>query len=141
MASRITSLGPRSGLAATIAIAPVTDWKLYDSVYTERYMQTPELNEQGYDNTSIVERADQFSPLGPRYFLIHGTGDDNVHFQNAALLTQSLVDSNPSYEYSSFYYTNRAHSLVGPRGETNQHLYRTLTRFLLTALDLPGTVA
>jgi dipeptidyl-peptidase-4 len=140
MASRITSLGTRSGLAATIGVAPVTDWKLYDSIYTERYMRTPALNAEGYDNSSVLARTPIFSPLGPQFFLIHGTGDDNVHFQNSALLAERLVDSNPGYDFSSFYYPNRAHSLVGPNGETNQHLYRMLTRFLLQALRLPGTV-
>lgn len=141
MSSKITSLGLRSGLAATIAVAPVTDWRLYDSVYTERYMRTPALNWDGYNNSSVLDNVSMFSSEGPNYFLIHGTGDDNVHFQNSALLVEKLVEEIPNYDFSSFYYPNRAHGLVGPRGENNQHLYRMLARFLLRTLQLPGDVS
>lgn len=62
------------------------DWKFYDSVYTERYMNTPALNEDGYSNSSVVNRVKSFK--NHQYLLIHGTGDDNVHFQNTAVLAR-----------------------------------------------------
>lgn len=73
-----------AGLRTAVAVAPVTDWRLYDSIYTERYMRTPAAddNAAGYDAASVLQRV---AMLMPNYLLVHGTGDDNVHFQNSAL--------------------------------------------------------
>ena len=71
-----------------IAVAPVTNWRFYDTVYTERYLQTPQLNASGYDNNSPSTYA---ANLSGNFLLIHGTGDDNVHFQNTEALVNRLV--------------------------------------------------
>ena len=71
-----------------MAVAPVTDWRYYDSVYTERYMSTPQLNRDGYDNSSVSE-MDGFNHA--QYALAHGSGDDNVHYQNTAALLDKFT--------------------------------------------------
>jgi dipeptidyl-peptidase 4 len=110
-----------------IAVAPVTNWRYYDSIYTERYMKTPQLNGDGYDayspNTHI-------SKLKGDLLLIHGTGDDNVHFQNAVSMVDKLVAANKQFE--SFYYPNRNHGISG--GMTTIHLYTMMTDFILRKL-------
>ena len=110
-----------------IAVAPVTSWRFYDTVYTERYLQTPQLNEQGYDQYSPLTHADK---LRGNFLLIHGTGDDNVHFQNAVTLQNSLIAANKQFD--SFYYPNRNHSIYG--GNTRLHLFRMMTDFLTAKL-------
>jgi dipeptidyl-peptidase-4 len=106
-----------------IAVAPVTNWRFYDSIYTERYLKLPQENPTGYDDNSPVMFADR---LKGKYMLIHGTGDDNVHFQNAVSMVNALVKSNKQFD--SFYYPNRNHGIYG--GSTRLHLYQMMTDFL-----------
>lgn len=108
---------------AGIAVAPVTTWRYYDSIYTERYLKRPQDNASGYDDNSPITHA---AKLKGKFLLIHGTGDDNVHFQNSVDFSDALVEANREFE--SFYYRNRAHGLRG--GNTRYHLYRMMTKFL-----------
>jgi len=112
---------------AAIAVAPVSSWRFYDTIYTERYLQTPQLNGSGYDDYSPLNHTEK---LAGQYLLIHGTGDDNVHFQNAVALVDSLVAHNKQFE--SFYYPNRNHGIYG--GNTSLHLYKMMTSFVLENL-------
>lgn len=106
-----------------IAVAPVTTWRYYDTIYTERYLQTPQLNPAGYDENSPITHVNK---LKGNFLLIHGTGDDNVHFQNAVDLVNALIAANKQFE--SFYYPNRNHGISG--GNTTWHLYTQMTDFL-----------
>ncbi|TCO03312.1 S9 family peptidase [Natronoflexus pectinivorans] len=106
-----------------IAVAPVTDWKFYDTAYTERYMRTPRENPSGYANFSPLNLADN---LHGRLFLIHGSADDNVHYQNIMEYSNRLVQANKQFDM--FIYPNRAHSLIG--GNTRNHLYHMKFQFL-----------
>jgi dipeptidyl-peptidase-4 len=106
-----------------IAVAPVTNWRFYDTIYTERYLKTPQENPEGYDAYSPITHADK---LKGNFLLIHGTGDDNVHFQNAVALQDALIESGKQFQ--SFYYPNRAHSIRG--GNTSLHLYQMMTNFV-----------
>jgi dipeptidyl-peptidase-4 len=108
---------------AAIAVAPVTNWKWYDSVYTERYMRTYAENESGYEDNSPVNFAND---LKGNYLLIHGMGDDNVHFQNTAEMTSALINANKQFDYYS--YPNKNHGIYG--GNTRLHLYTKMTNFL-----------
>jgi dipeptidyl-peptidase 4 len=108
---------------AAIAVAPVTTWRYYDTVYTERYLQTPQLNPAGYDDNSPITHVNK---LKGNFLLIHGTGDDNVHFQNAVDLVNALIAADKQFE--SFYYPNRNHGIYG--GNTTWHLYTQMTDFL-----------
>ena len=122
MASLLMTLGSPT-FKLGIAIAPVTHWKLYDTIYTERYLQRPKDNEDGYENYSPLNHA---SKLEGDFLLVHGTGDDNVHFQNSILFQNSLIKSSKQFE--SFYYPNKAHSLGG--SNTRLHLFTYMTRFI-----------
>ena len=106
---------------AAIAVAPVTTWRYYDTIYTERYLQRPQDNPEGYDENSPIHFTDL---LQGNYLLVHGTGDDNVHYQNAVALQEMLIKSGKQFD--SFYYPDRAHGIGGVRG----HLYRMLVDFL-----------
>ena len=106
-----------------IAVAPVTTWRYYDTIYTERYLQTPQLNAAGYDNNSPITHVNK---LKGNFLLIHGTGDDNVHYQNAVDLVDALIAADKQFE--SFYYPNRNHGIYG--GNTTWHLYNMLTDFI-----------
>lgn len=106
-----------------IAVAPVTTWRYYDTIYTERYLQTPQLNAKGYDDYSPITHVDK---LAGNYLLIHGTGDDNVHFQNSVDLLNALVAADKQFE--TFYYPNRNHGIGG--GNTTWHLYNLMTDFI-----------
>jgi dipeptidyl-peptidase-4 len=108
---------------AAIAVAPVTTWRYYDTIYTERYLQTPQLNAKGYDDYSPITHVDK---LKGNFLLIHGTGDDNVHFQNSVDLVDALVGADKQFE--SFYYPNRNHGISG--GNTSWHLYNMMTDFV-----------
>lgn len=112
---------------AAIAVAPVTNWKWYDSVYTERYMQTLQENEKGYKENSPVYFADR---LKGNYLLVHGTGDDNVHFQNSAEMANALIHANKQFD--TYYYPNKNHGIYG--GKTRLHLYTKMTNFLMEKL-------
>jgi dipeptidyl-peptidase-4 len=108
---------------AAIAVAPVTNWKWYDSVYTERYMRTPKENPDGYRDNSPIYFADQ---MKGNYLLVHGLGDDNVHFQNTAEITNSLIKANKQFD--TYFYPNKNHSITG--GTARLHLYTKMTKFL-----------
>ncbi len=106
-----------------IAVAPVTTWRYYDTIYTERYLQTPQLNAAGYDDNSPITHVNM---LKGNFLLIHGTGDDNVHFQNSVDLVNALILADKQFE--TFYYPNRNHGIYG--GNTTWHLYTQMTDFL-----------
>lgn len=110
-----------------IAVAPVTTWRFYDSIYTERYLQTPQENPSGYDENSPINFADQ---LKGKFLLVHGTGDDNVHFQNSVMFSEALIQANKPFEQA--YYPNKNHGIYG--GNTSLHLYSKLTDFILKNL-------
>lgn len=112
---------------AAISVAPVTNWRFYDSIYTERYQGLPQDNAAGYDDNSPVSHVNK---LKGNLLLVHGTGDDNVHFQNAVALQDALIKANKQFE--SFYYPNRNHGISG--GVTRLHLYQMMTDFLLRKL-------
>jgi len=107
-----------------IAVAPVTSWRFYDTVYTERYMQTPQENASGYDNNSPINHVEK---LKGAYLLVHGTGDDNVHVQNTTRMINALVAANKQFDL--FMYPDRAHGIY--RGKnTRLHLYNKMTAFI-----------
>jgi len=111
-----------------VAVAPVTNWRYYDNVYTERYMRTPAENEKGYDDNAPAEMA---ARLQGNFLVIHGTADDNVHFQNAAMLTDQLIAANKQFE--SEYYPNRNHG-IGGGSKTRLQLFRRITNYILQNL-------
>ena len=106
-----------------ISVAPVTTWRYYDTIYTERYLQTPQQNAAGYDNNSPITHVNK---LKGNLLLIHGTGDDNVHFQNTVDLVDALITADKQFE--TFFYPNRNHGIYG--GNTTWHLYNMMTDFL-----------
>ncbi|CCH51536.1 peptidase S9B dipeptidylpeptidase IV domain protein [Fibrisoma limi BUZ 3] len=106
-----------------ISVAPVTTWRFYDTIYTERYLKRPQENPLGYDENSPLTHAAKLR--GP-YLLIHGTGDDNVHFQNSVMFEDALIRSGKQFQ--SFYYPNRNHGISG--GNTRLHLYQMMTNFI-----------
>lgn len=112
---------------AAIAVAPVTNWRLYDNIYTERFMRTPAENPEGYDDNAPLSMAKN---LKGKYLLIHGMADDNVHLQNATELSKALVDANKNFD--AFYYTNKNHGIGG--GYTRYNLYVKMTEFILKNL-------
>ncbi len=105
-----------------MAVAPVTNWKYYDSIYTERYMQTPEEN-SGYDENSPISHVDS---LKGNYLLIHGTGDDNVHFQNSIEMVTALQKANKQFDFMM--YPNKNHGIYG--GNTRLQLFQMLTNYV-----------
>lgn len=113
--------------STAIAVAPVTSWRFYDTIYTERFMQTPQMNPEGYEKGAPLTYADQITG---DYLLVHGTGDDNVHFQNAVRMVNKLVEEDISFE--TMYYPNRSHGIYG--GNTRKHLYEMLNRFIIENL-------
>ncbi len=110
-----------------IAVAPVTNWRFYDNIYTERYMRTPQENEKGYDDNAPEKMVDN---LKGKFLFIHGTADDNVHFQNSVMMVDALIKANKEFE--SEYYPNKNHGISG--GNTRYHLYRRMTEFILNNL-------
>lgn len=112
---------------AGIAVAPVTDWKLYNTVYTERFMRRPQENFKGYDLCSPLLNADK---LNGNLLLVHGTADDNVHAQNTMLYIDKLVDADIQFEMQL--YTDRNHSILGK--QTRRHLYKRMSDFLIKNL-------
>ena len=111
-----------------IAVAPVTSWRFYDSIYTERYMQTPQENPEGYDDNSPLFFADK---LQGKFLLIHGTGDDNVHVQNSFRLVNALIKAGKQFD--SEFYPDRTHGIYEGRG-TRPQLYKRMTDFILNNL-------
>ncbi|HEX2716207.1 MAG TPA: S9 family peptidase, partial [Gemmatimonadaceae bacterium] len=110
-----------------IAVAPVTDWRLYDTIYTERFMWTPQDNRQGYDEGAPQTHV---NGLTAHFLLVHGTGDDNVHPQNSIQFADKLEAAGKPF--SMLLYPNRTHSISG--GNTQAHLFDQLTRFVLANL-------
>jgi dipeptidyl-peptidase-4 len=110
-----------------IAVAPVTNWRYYDNIYTERLMGLPQENPKGYDENSPINFVDK---LKGNYLLIHGSGDDNVHYQNTMEMINALVKANKQFDL--FIYPDRNHSIRG--GNTSLHLYTKMTNFILENL-------
>lgn len=110
-----------------IAVAPVTTWRYYDNIYSERFLQRPQDNPAGYDDNSPINYADR---LTGNYLLVHGTGDDNVHFQNAVDMVTALEKANKQFEFRI--YPNKNHSIYG--GNTRLNLYTLMTDFILRKL-------
>ena len=110
-----------------IAVAPVTNWRYYDNVYTERYMQTPKENASGYDENSPINHVDK---LKGHYLLVHGSADDNVHVQNTMEMISALVEANKQFDL--FIYPDKNHGIYG--GNTRYHLYKKMTDFILDNL-------
>ncbi len=106
-----------------IAVAPVTNWRFYDSVYTERYMQTPQENASGYDQNSPINHVDK---LKGKFLLIHGSGDDNVHVQNSMQMMEALIQANKQFD--SQIYPDKNHGIYG--GKTRIQLYNKMTNFI-----------
>lgn len=106
-----------------MAVAPVTNWRFYDSIYTERYMQTPQENASGYDDNSPVNHV---SKLKGEYLLVHGSADDNVHVQNTMRMITALVGANKQFDL--FIYPDKNHGIYG--GNTRFHLYTKMTNFI-----------
>ncbi|XP_078620167.1 A-type potassium channel modulatory protein DPP6-like isoform X4 [Branchiostoma floridae x Branchiostoma japonicum] len=119
------------------AVAPVVDWRLYDSVYAERYMGDPHhpKNSRAYDaaNAYSGHRIKEFSKLEGNFLVIHGTADDNVHFQNTALLNKALVENDIDYRVQL--YTDKAHSLLG--NQTQRHLFQLLADYFKDCFKVP----
>jgi len=116
-----------------IAVAPVTSWRFYDSIYTERYMQTPQENPSGYDDNSPLNFANL---LTGKFLLVHGSGDDNVHVQNTMRFSNALIEANKPFDHAI--YPDRTHGIY--RGEnTRLHLYNKMTRFIKENLGNKST--
>lgn len=113
--------------SAAVAVAPVTDWRFYDTIYTERFMQTPQLNPEGYDAGSPLKKAGQ---IKGNYLLIHGTADDNVHYQNSVKMMDALINADVDFE--TMIYPNKNHGIYG--GNARHHLYRHMSNFILENL-------
>jgi dipeptidyl-peptidase-4 len=112
---------------AGIAVAPVTNWKWYDSIYTERYMLTEKENREGYEKNSPVYFASQ---LEGAYLLVHGLGDDNVHFQHTAEMANALISHNKQFE--TYFYPNRNHRITGDNAQL--HLFTKMSDFIFKNL-------
>ncbi|MBO6880673.1 S9 family peptidase [Winogradskyella sp.] len=106
-----------------IAVAPVTSWRFYDTIYTERYMTTPQENPSGYDENSPINHVDK---LEGDFLLIHGSGDDNVHLQNTMRMVEALVQADKQFEW--MIYPDKNHGIFG--GNTRLHLYKKMTNFI-----------
>ncbi|MFP2997428.1 S9 family peptidase [Spongiivirga sp. MCCC 1A20706] len=116
-----------------IAVAPVTSWRFYDTIYTERYMQTPQENPSGYDENSPINHVDK---LKGDYLLIHGTGDDNVHVQNTMRMVEALVQANKQFDWAL--YPDKNHGIYG--GATRLQLYTKMTNFIKRTLPVEKEV-
>ena len=112
---------------AGVAIAAPTDWRFYDTVYTERFMRTPKENMEGYEASSAMNRVQN---LHGELLLIHGTADDNVHLRNASEYSEALVQADKQFDMHI--YTNRNHSIYG--GNTTKHLLTRVTNFFMEHL-------
>lgn len=110
-----------------MAVAPVTNWRYYDNIYTERYMALPKDNSSGYDDNSPINHVDK---LKGKFLLVHGTADDNVHFQNSVEMADALVKANKQFDF--FAYPDKAHGISG--GNTTLHLRSMLTNYILKNL-------
>ena len=126
----MSSLGISKGadvFKMAIAVAPVTNWRFYDNIYTERFMRTPQENGKNYDDNSPINHIEK---IKGKYLIVHGTADDNVHFQNSAEMIDAMIKKN--IRFDSEYYPNKNHGISG--GKTRLHLYDKMTRFILENL-------
>ncbi|MCQ2375587.1 MAG: DPP IV N-terminal domain-containing protein [Salinivirgaceae bacterium] len=112
---------------AGIAVAPVTNWRYYDNIYTERFMRKPQDNAAGYDNNSPITHA---ANLNGSLLLMHGSADDNVHWQNSAEMSEAFVQAGKQFDY--FVFTNRNHSIYG--GNTSHYIYTKMLNFIMNKL-------
>ncbi len=110
-----------------IAVAPVTNWRYYDNIYTERFLQRPQDNASGYDDNSPINFVKN---LKGKYLIIHGTADDNVHYQNSVEMIEAMIQAN--VDFDSEIYPNKNHSIYG--GNTRYHLYKRMTNYILQNL-------
>jgi len=115
---------------AAIAVAPVTSWRFYDNIYTERYMRTPQENAKGYDDNSPLNFTNR---IKGKFLIIHGTADDNVHFQNSAEMITAMIKNN--IDFQSAYYPNKNHSIAGMDDNTSFHLWSKMTNWLYQNLS------
>ncbi len=106
-----------------IAVAPVTNWRFYDTIYTERYMRTPQENAQGYDDNSPINHVDKMEGA---YLLVHGSADDNVHFQNSMEMINALVEADKQFDL--YVYPDRNHGIYG--NNARLHLFTKMTDFI-----------
>ena len=113
-----------------IAVAPVSSWRFYDTIYTERYMETPQENASGYDENSPISHVDK---LKGDFLLVHGSADDNVHVQNTMRLVEALVQADKDFDWAV--YPDKNHGIYG--GNTRLHLYKKMTRFIKETLGEP----
>lgn len=113
----------RAVFCCGVAVAPPTNWRYYDTIYTERYMRTPKENPSGYDEVNPIARA---AKLSGELLICHGLADDNVHYQNTAEYSEALVQADKDFQMNI--YTNRNHGIGG--GNSRNHLYRQLFRFM-----------
>ena len=126
----MSSLGISKGadvFKTAIAVAPVTNWKYYDNIYTERFMRTPQENGTNYDDNSPINHVEK---IKGNYLIIHGTADDNVHFQNAVEMVNAMI--NKGVKFDSEFYPNKNHGIGGAK--TRLHLYDRMTRYILEKL-------
>jgi dipeptidyl-peptidase-4 len=116
--------------AMAIAVAPVSSWRFYDTIYTERYMETPQENPSGYDQNSPIFHVDK---MQGDFLLVHGSADDNVHVQNTTRLVEALVQADKEFDWAV--YPDKNHGIYG--GKTRLHLYKKMTRFIKETLGIP----
>lgn len=125
----MTTLTSEGMIRAGVAVAPVSAWELYDTIYTERFMRTPQENAEGYERAAplnLAEKLDDRSAL----LIVHGTGDDNVHPQNTTRMVQALIEANKQFDFRL--YPNKTHSIAG--GTTRLNLFTLITDFLMREL-------
>jgi len=115
---------------AAVAVAPVTSWRFYDNIYTERYMRTPQENAKGYDDNSPLNFTDR---IKGKFLIIHGTADDNVHFQNSVEMITAMIRNN--VDFQSAYYPNKNHGISGMNDNTTYHLWNKMTNWLYQNLS------
>lgn len=120
--------------SAAVSVAPVTNWRYYDNIYTERYMRTPQENAKGYDDNSPINFTDR---IKGKYLLIHGTADDNVHFQNSVQMIKALVKSNIDFE--SAYYPDKNHGISGGMDNTTFHLWSKMSNWIIDNMGNENT--
>uniref|UniRef100_A0A8C4KLD7 Dipeptidyl peptidase 4 n=1 Tax=Dromaius novaehollandiae TaxID=8790 RepID=A0A8C4KLD7_DRONO len=126
-------LGSGSGVfKCGIAVAPVSSWQYYDSIYTERYMGLPTESDnlKNYNSSTVMARAEKFKQVD--YLLIHGTADDNVHFQQAAQISKALVDA--EVDFQAMWYTDKDHAISG---QAHKHIYTHMSHFIKQCFSLP----
>uniref|UniRef100_A0A8C5U5V2 Dipeptidyl peptidase 4 n=1 Tax=Malurus cyaneus samueli TaxID=2593467 RepID=A0A8C5U5V2_9PASS len=125
-------LGSGSGVfKCGIAVAPVSRWQYYDSIYTERYMGLPTASDnlKNYNSSTVMARAEKFKEV--EYLLIHGTADDNVHFQQAAQISKALVDA--EVDFQAMWYTDKDHAISG---QAHKHIYTHMSHFIKQCFSL-----